>query len=109
MKTINSFELLNSEGPVLTVHNRGNHWTFSFNGSSISLITNITEILSFIRGSLSIKHPTTGIPVYWSDFPDSMKVERDIKDLLNILLPHEIELIKESPEYFRKVYIKGWK
>ncbi len=107
MKIQKSFELLNSEGSVLKIEKRNGIWNYAFHGTSISIITNPSKILSFILGHDVLVHPKTKKVFAWEDFPSNMKVEDQIRLAIIELMKEEIESIKNH-DYFVKNYIK-WK
>jgi len=109
MKIHKSFELLNSEGPVLKIEKREGLWNYSFHGSPISVITNPSKILSFILGSTEIVHPKTEKIFRWKDFPSDMKPENQIRLAIVELMKEEIESINNQ-DHFNDNYINNaWK
>lgn len=107
MKILKSFELLNSEGPILKIEKRENHWAYSFHDTDIRVISNTEEILSFILGYSTICHPVTRNTMSWDQYPDSMKVKSHIRNAVICILTEEIDSIKNNSSHMiSKIFLK---
>lgn len=98
-----SVELLNSEGPVLTLKRISNHWSFTFGRDYVCLITDAREILSFLGGKKPIVHNDK--MYLWDSYPDSMKPDPDkLSEFVIELMKEEMEKCKNDKEYFYNMY-----
>jgi hypothetical protein len=54
MKVIKKYEILNSEGPIMILHEHSDHLSMEFNGSRVHTIVEPREVLAFLLGKGSI-------------------------------------------------------
>jgi hypothetical protein len=73
MKIHKSFELLNSEGPILQIVKIEGHWHYKFANSPHYNFTTIKEILSAICYDTPITNTHENKDYFLSQFPLSMK------------------------------------
>lgn len=107
MKLEKSYDLLNSEGPLIKIQKIGGLWHYQFNGNKTHLITSIKEILGSLIEGKGIIDRANGRIYFLNDYPISMKgdspayYESIIKDLIS----EELEKCKKDHEYFKKIYL----
>ena len=107
MKLQKSFDLLNSEGPLVQIQKIGELWHWKFHTSNISTVTSTREILDFISGNIDIKDHN-GKTYRWNDYGMSMKGDTPeyIQKIVLVLLGEEMEKCKRDINYFTKIYCK---
>jgi len=105
MSPTHKIELLNSEGPVLTLQKVGEYWSFSFDGSKVSLITDTREILDFLSGKKPIVHE--GKMYLWDSYSQDMKPKMEVlSNFVISLMKDEINRCRDDQEYFFNTYYK---
>jgi len=109
MKSSLSFDLLNSEGPIVKIEKIGPYWNWKFHNASYHIITTPREILNFIADEYVLLNQSISerIMFKWSEFSEDMKPDREkLNKIIEILLKEEIELCKTDSAYFYKTYCK---
>lgn len=108
MKIHKSFELLNSEGPLLQIVKIEGHWHYKFHNSPHYNYTTIKEILSAIWYDTPITNTHEGKDYVLGQFPLSMKgdSQKNYNDIVKFLVKEELERCQKDTEYFKLNYIK---
>lgn len=103
---IKSHELLNSEGPIITIIKDSQYWHWKFHGSQLLVITNPNEILNFLSGKSMLIDPN-GKTYNWMDYSMSMKGDdpERIRKIVIELIQEELDLCKSNIEYFEETYL----
>lgn len=107
MKIEKSFELLNSEGPIIKIEKIQGNWHYKFNGSRQHHITTAKEILSAIWNNDYIIDHSTSKFYRLSDYPISMKGDdqKYYEEIIKCLISDELEKINKDPLYFKDNYL----
>jgi hypothetical protein len=107
MKIQKSFELLNSEGPIIKIEKIQGNWHYKFDGSRQHHITTPKEILSAIWNNDYIIDHTTNKNYRLGDYPISMKGDdpKYYEEIIKHLISDELEKIKKNSLYFKDNYL----
>lgn len=103
MKIQKSFDLLNSEGPIIRIEKIDEIWHYNFNQSKFRHITTIKEILKSILENKAIVDGKSGKIYFLSDYSEHMKC--DYEEVVEYLLEEELIKCKKDTEYFKKIYL----
>jgi hypothetical protein len=107
-KITKSYELLNSEGPIIQIQKIKDRWHWKFYNSKVQVVTTTKEILDFICGLSVLKDPR-GNTYIWTDYPSSMKggSPEYIQKIVLELLQEDLEKCKNDINYFTEIYFKA--
>ena len=102
---VKSYELLNSEGPIVIIQKDSQYWHWKFFGCNELVITTPKEILNFISGLTTITDPK-GTVYDWKEHEMGMKGDNPeyIKRIVNDLIQDELFLCNNDPDYFFQTY-----
>ena len=107
MKVQKSFDLLNSEGPLIKIEKIDELWHYNFHGSKTRHIITIKEILGAIVSGKSIIDRANGKIYFLEDYPISMKGGDPTyyEDIVEFLLNEELVKCKKDINYFKKIFL----
>jgi hypothetical protein len=111
MKIEKSFELLNSEGPIIVIEKIDGYWHYKFNSSRGRTVTTIKEILNAIWNNVPIIDEQARKTYVLGNYPLSMKGDTPsyYEDIAEYLLKEELDKCKKNIDYFKNTYIQIWK
>lgn len=103
MKIEKSFELLNSEGPIIKIEKIQGNWHYKFNGSRQHHITTAREILSAIWNNAWIIDHTGKKTYQLGNYPISMKGDdpKHYEEIVKYLVNEETEKMRKDPNYLK--------
>lgn len=101
MKVLKKYEILNSEGPIMTLNKHENHWSLEFYGTRVCTIVDPYVMTSFLisDGEITANDKTYVYSNY--SIGERMKPE-DEKILLKELLEDHLDMWENNEEYFNK-------
>jgi hypothetical protein len=107
MKIEKSFELLNSEGPIIKIEKIQGNWHYKFNGSRQHHITTAKEILSAIWNNSWIIDYNGNKNYRLGDYPISMKGDdpKYYDEIVKYLIEEETEKMCKDPNYLKENYL----
>jgi len=106
MKAEKTFELLNSEGPIVSILKIDGRWHYKFHKSPIYTVTTAKDILNSIWNDHPIYDSHNSMFYRLSDYPLSMKGgnPKYYSSIIECLLRYELEKSIKDPEYFKNTY-----
>lgn len=109
MKIEKTFELLNSEGPIIKIEKIDGHWHYKFHGSRGHTITTPKEILDVIWNNKAIVDTNKGEIYFLNDYPISMKGDdpKYYASIIEYILKEELDKSIKNPEYFKETYMQS--
>lgn len=101
MKVLKKYDILNSEGPIMTLNKYENHWSLAFHGTRVCTIVDpYAMILFLISDREIIANDKTYVYSNYS-IGERMK-PKDEKILLKKLLEDHLDRWETDEEYFNK-------
>lgn len=105
MKAQKQYELLNSEGSILSIEKIRGIWHWKFSKNEYFACTPI-EILDFFVGDHFIYNSKTEKTIEWKSFPKSMKPSVEtMKEIIKTLTIENIQMIIEDTSLFQSIYM----
>lgn len=107
MKIEKTFDLLNSEGPIVSIKKIEGHWHYSFHKSPYYTITTPKDILGNIWNDRPIYDSHNRKVYRLSEYEMSMKGDdpKYYASIVEYLLKEEMEKTAKDPEYFKNTYL----
>jgi hypothetical protein len=110
MKIEKSYDLLNSEGGIITIEKIEGFWHYKFHKTRGHIIVSVKEILDSMINGKAIIDRSGGNVYFLNDYPLSMKGDDPsyYQKIIKVLLSEELEKCKDL-EYFNKNYLSKCK
>lgn len=107
LKIVKSFDLLNSEGPIIKIEQIQGNWHYKFHDSRYHSITTAKEILSAMCNDDLIIDYNTNKSYRLGEYPISMKGDdpKYYEEIIKKLISDELVKIKKDHQYFIDNYI----